>query len=124
MIVYHVTPESNLESILEKGLQPSIGKLSSKANEPFSIVCFFESKEAVENGIMNWMGDNLEEDIPLVILECDVDPDAVKPNSDAPWELVSQTEISSDAIQSVYDEAWASIPFSKPHQETSSKIRP
>lgn len=66
-ILYHVTPTSNVKSILAKGLVPSIGQRSAQL-ETESNLYFFPSKEAAEDAVMNWLGDELPEDEQLALL--------------------------------------------------------
>jgi len=66
-ILYHVTPTRNVKSILAKGLVPSIGARSSQI-ETESNLFFFPSREAAEDAVMNWLGDELPEDEPLALL--------------------------------------------------------
>ena len=51
MTLYHVTPLSNLDSILRTGLQPQIGEHSLSAGETVQVVYLFTGKE-------NFYGDN------------------------------------------------------------------
>lgn len=66
-ILYHVTPTRNVKSILAKGLVPSIGARSAQL-ETQSNLFFFPSREAAEDAVMNWLGDELPEDEPLALL--------------------------------------------------------
>jgi hypothetical protein len=66
-ILYHVTPTRNVKSILAKGLVPSIGARSSQL-ETESNLFFFPSKDAAEDALMNWLGDEFPEDEPLALL--------------------------------------------------------
>jgi hypothetical protein len=65
--LYHVTPTRNVKSILAKGLVPSIGARSSQL-ETESNLFFFPSKDAAEDALMNWLGDEFPEDEPLALL--------------------------------------------------------
>lgn len=70
-LVYHVTPAENLDSIMSKGLIPQKGDRSRKIlNEKPAIYCF-PDKDAMEDAVMNWLGDEFEEDEALALLEID-----------------------------------------------------
>lgn len=57
MTLYHVTPLSNLDSILRTGLQPQIGEHSLSAGETVQVVYLFTGKENLEQAMLNWAGD-------------------------------------------------------------------
>ena len=56
MITYHVTPSSNLESIMREGLVPKIGDRSYKVDEQHPAVYLFPNMEEVENALMRRYG--------------------------------------------------------------------
>lgn len=58
---WHITPEENVNSILENGLIPQIGARSRNADEPVPAIYLFGSKEEAEDAAMNWLGDEFEE---------------------------------------------------------------
>jgi hypothetical protein len=65
---YHVTTKSNYNSIVKEGLLPKIGKRSSKIeNEPK--IFMFSNKDAMMDAVVNWLGDEFEEDEELVVLK-------------------------------------------------------
>lgn len=66
-VLYHVTPARNIKSIQQQGLVPSIGQRSAQL-ETESNLYFFPSKEAAEDAVMNWLGDELPEDEQLALL--------------------------------------------------------
>lgn len=68
MIFYHVTPLSNLDSILRTGLQPQIGERSQYAGETTPAVYLFASKKDLEQAMLNWAGDEFEDE-EIVYLE-------------------------------------------------------
>ncbi len=71
---FHVTPASNLPAILAEGLQPSIGPRSALLGESRPAVYLFQERADVENALMGWLGDELDEEevaiIQLSALEC------------------------------------------------------
>lgn len=65
---YHVTPARNVRDILTKGLIPKRGSLSSKGNEPEDAIFLFADLDSVENALMNWLGDEFEDEEQLSLL--------------------------------------------------------
>lgn len=64
---WHVTPTKNLRSIKKIGLQPRIGNRSTQLDEP-EAVFLFNSLEDAKEAVMNWLGDEFDEDEPLTML--------------------------------------------------------
>jgi hypothetical protein len=58
---FHVTTEHALQKILADGLEPRIGERSAEANEPTPAVFAFVDRQALENGLSNWLGDAFED---------------------------------------------------------------
>lgn len=84
---YHITPASNLESIMAKGLKPGYGPRSSAAAESMDAVYLFQSRSAAEDAAMNWYGDEVDEDEPLALIRVLL-PKKVEPVSDdVEWEV-------------------------------------
>jgi len=69
--VYHVTLASNLDSIMKAGLRPQVGARSNKITGEQSAIYCFPDKHSVENAMMNWLGDEFDEDEELALLEID-----------------------------------------------------
>ena len=67
--VYHVTPSENLDSIMSKGLMPDVGDRSRKIEGEKPAVYCFPDKNSMEDAVMNWLGDEFDEDEPLALLE-------------------------------------------------------
>ena len=59
---YHVTRLCFLDNILTRGLIPQIGDLSKKANETVKRIYLFDSKDALENAMLNWLGEEFEDE--------------------------------------------------------------
>lgn len=59
--LFHVTTEDALPSILRSGLIPTIGSRSLEAEESRYAVFAFTSREALEDGLSNWLGDAFED---------------------------------------------------------------
>lgn len=67
--IYHVTPSENLDSIMSKGLVPQVGDRARKIpGEKHAIYCF-PDKNTMEDAVMNWLGDEFDEDEQLALLE-------------------------------------------------------
>ena len=69
---YHVTESKNLSSISQKGLVPKRGARSQKINETEDGVYLFGSLSEVEDALMNWLGDEFDEDVELAILQVQI----------------------------------------------------
>lgn len=69
--VYHVTPSENLDNILTSGLVPQVGDRSRKIIGEKSAIYCFPDKDSMEDAMMNWLGDEFDEDEPLALLEID-----------------------------------------------------
>lgn len=82
MLVYHVTPTANLDSIQREGLQPRIGMLAKSAGETQAKIYVFASPADMENAVSNWLGDAFDEE-PLSALVLDIPSESIEmpPNS-------------------------------------------
>lgn len=69
MILFHVTKKRNLQKISRDGLIPSKGARSRKLSEPRPAIYLLRSMADVEDAIMNWLGDEFDEDEELVALK-------------------------------------------------------
>lgn len=108
MKYYHVTLLSNLKSILKNGLVPQIGERSLEAKENKKAVYLFSSLVDAENALMNWLGDwytdTYGEDIPLALLEIDLDLTFPLKNGDVEYEVISEITIPSKHISFMREE--------------------
>lgn len=99
--LFHVTPASNVEPILKKGLTPQLGERSQQvANEKEGVFLFCDY-ESCENALWNWLGEefeDLEED--LIILKVDL-PDDFPLEQEVEWEAISRIRIDPTYI-SIY----------------------
>lgn len=103
---YHVTKIESLESILMSGLIPQIGERSQRMDESPAVFMFNDKKE-LEDGLMNWLFDEFEDD-ELVILELDASKIKVRPST-VEFEVISLETITPDTILGIYDDAWQLI---------------
>jgi hypothetical protein len=98
--LFHITKTANLKSIMKNGLIPTIGIRSKKIDERSSIY-FFQTQEDAENGLMNWLGDEFEEDESLALLKITLPlsfPLKKDPLTDA-WEINSEYPIQARNIE-------------------------
>lgn len=87
---WHVTTKARLPSILKKGLLPKKEKRGQGFESSEPRIYLFKSKADMEDGIDNWLGDELPEDEPLVILKINL-PDSVKVMDDPELSLSAVT---------------------------------
>lgn len=59
---YHVTQVDYLDNIRKYGLIPQIGRLSQKLGETVERIYLFQNKDAMENALLNWLGDEFEDE--------------------------------------------------------------
>jgi len=97
--IYHVTPSENLDSILSKGLIPQKGNRSSKMVDEKSAIYCFPDKTSMEDAVMNWLGDEFEEDEPLALLEIDTEGLDGNVTDGADFEIAITTPIPPDRIR-------------------------
>lgn len=72
MIFYHVTAARYLP-ILKDGLRPQVGERSEAMGENVAAVYLFTSEEAMDDALMNWLGDAFGEEDELVVLEVELE---------------------------------------------------
>lgn len=70
---YHVTPADNLDSIMRVGLRPRIGERASAYGEDAPKVYLFGHRKNVDNALMNWLGDEFDNDVALAVLQVECD---------------------------------------------------
>ena len=98
--MYHVTPTTNVESILKDGLTPSKGSNSQTYGEEQDSVYLFPTPEDAADALGNWLGDQYEdEDISFSLLQVDVRGLPLK--SETEWEYYTHSVISPDRIKVV-----------------------
>jgi hypothetical protein len=66
--VWHITPASNLPSIMKSGLVPAIGPRSKSINEKKKAIYAFPDGLSLTDAMTNWLDDALGEQ-HLVVLE-------------------------------------------------------
>jgi hypothetical protein len=120
MKAYHVTPASNLLSILERGLIPAIGERSNKI-EDVPYVFLFASKDDLETALYQWLGQEFEDlDEELLFLEVDLSKTQYQVGA---FELTVATPIASKNIVNVFNELWEKVSFDKILASASSRSK-
>lgn len=64
---FHITPTTNLDSILKNGLVPAIGPRSKLIKETEPAIYLFTSVASAEDALSSWLGENLPKD-PVTLL--------------------------------------------------------
>ena len=99
MPYYHVTPTVNIPRILEQGLLPQTGDRALLMNEDEDAIYMFPSREDVDNALMNWLGDEFEEDEPLSLLEIELPPGMEATPTTVQWEWAVYEPIPPEYIK-------------------------
>ena len=109
LIAYHVTKKTNLNSILSKGLIPSIGERSLKLGESQAGIYLFPTKEDCNNALMNWLGQEFEdvEEDGLVILKINYSGHNIRNNEGIDYEVVVTDIINPPRILDIFNENWS-----------------
>ena len=95
---YHVTQSKNVSSIMSNGLIPSQGERSAKLGD-YGIF-MFGNKSHMEQALMNWLGDEFDEDDELTVLIVDLPIDWPLINEDtAGFEWISRKPIPPKYIK-------------------------
>lgn len=104
MIGYHVTSADDYRNHISKqGLVPKLGVRSFMIQEHERRIYFFPTMDALEDGIMNWLGDALEDSgvSEIAILKVDLSGiDVYKTFSDSgnSWEIFTIETVPPDKI--------------------------
>ena len=97
-MMYHVTLLENLESIKKHGLIAKIGPRSKKIGEPVSAIYLFPDLDYANDAVVNWLGDEFDDDEDLIILPVNVTEDDVERAPDIDYERVSLADIPAKLI--------------------------
>ncbi len=95
---YHVTPKRLLDDIQTEGLVPQVGPRSKELNEP-ERVWLFTSYDAMDNGLSNWLGEYLEDEGDLAVLEVKIPYGIATPTPQAEFEASAKLTIPADCIR-------------------------
>ena len=97
--VYHITPSKNLKTILAKGLIPQKGERSRKILDEKSAIYCFPDKNSMEDAVMNWLGDEFDEDEALALLEIDTTGLQGQVTDGAEYEIAITSKIPVENIR-------------------------
>jgi hypothetical protein len=97
--VYHVTLADNLDSIMSRGLIPQIGDRARKIEGEKPAVYCFPDKASMEDAVMNWLGDEYDEDEQLALLEIDTTGLKGQVTDGAQYEVAITDSIPVDNIR-------------------------
>lgn len=103
MVCYHVTLMDNLNSIMEKGLIPTIGERSEDCGENEELIYLFPTLDDMETALGSWLGEwyngNYGEDIVLASLEINLPDDFPIYLGEVEYEVVSRKVIEPKFIK-------------------------
>lgn len=94
-LLYHVTEKKNLTDIKTNGLVPKIGPRSQNAGETEPKTYLFRHREDMENAVVNWLGDEFDEDESIVALEIQMPATAAK---NLAFDIQTPYEVTYDSI--------------------------
>lgn len=96
--MYHVTLLSNLKSIKKYGLLCQIGPRSQDLGEPTKAVFVFPNLDYANDAVMNWMGDEFDDDDKLIILQVKLTEKDVDHEPDIDYERYRTVDIPASLI--------------------------
>ena len=108
MILYHLTPVKNLESILQNGLIPQIGPRSEHVGEKQAAVFCYPEEDYVEGALEGWIKDYFPNDLKFAIIEINL-PKKIKLEVENDFEVACFEHISPKYIVACYDIEWNKI---------------
>lgn len=121
--LYHVTPPANIAGILQNGLLPQIGERSAIAGETIPAVFCFSSLDDVESALMNWLGDQFDDEQPLSLLQLVLDSDADL-GEGADYEVVVLSPIRAESITVLLQDVWSETSLQDLDEELGSGEAP
>lgn len=99
--LFHVTPISNVNSILKDGLIPQLGERSQQLENEKEGIFMFSNYENCEYALCNWLGEEFEElEEELITLKIELPLDFPL-DQEVEWELIARKTIHPKYI-SVY----------------------
>lgn len=96
--MYHVTLLSNLKSIKKHGLLCQIGPRSQEIGEPTKVVYVFPNLDYANDAVMNWLGNEFNDDDELIILPVKLTEKDVDCTPDIDYERRSTVDIPARLI--------------------------
>jgi hypothetical protein len=97
-ILYHVTPAENVRNILRNGLVPGKGARSQSYNEQDDAIYCFGSKLEVEDALMNWLGNEFDDDQQLALLQINATHIPFSQTRHAEYEYTITTPVPPNVI--------------------------
>lgn len=70
---YHVTLKDNLESIMNYGLVPMLGKLSQMCDEHLHRIYLFNNMNDMEIALQSWLGEAINEEFGENVMCCSLE---------------------------------------------------
>lgn len=92
---YHVSSSENKEQIHLEGLKLQIGKRSELCDEKEKAIYCFANKTAMENGVVNWLGDCFSSDEVLLVFKVNLEGLNYIKNND---EIIVYENIANERI--------------------------
>ena len=106
-LVYHVTSKHNLTQIQKQGLIPKVPEDYGENGDEIGIYCF-PSRNDVENALMNWLGERIEDwedetgkSYDEVLLILDISGLSFTEDPDVGYEIIVKEPITPDRILKV-----------------------
>lgn len=96
-VLYYVSPKRYAGAIRKKGLIPQIGFRSKQIGETSPAVYLFPDIIAMEEAVMNWLGDCFEEEA-LVCWEVMIPDEFPIEDGEAGYEKISRTVIPPEYL--------------------------
>ena len=104
-LAFHVTPTANVAKIQREGLVPAVGPRSMSLGEPLPQCYFFvHDIGAVENAMMNWLGDAVDENESLSLLLVNLDGLDAQHSPGFDLELTTDRPVSPDRVLVLADD--------------------
>jgi hypothetical protein len=104
MILFHITPKSNLNNILTNGLIPQKKKRGKGFEESVPAIYFFNSKIEAEDGYFNWFEDCFDDDEEFYLLTVEISSDLISPDPELPNSCsICFNKISPEYIKKIED---------------------
>lgn len=94
--LYHVTPASNVPTILEQGLRPTVGPRSRAQGDALPGIYAFASLLDLDGA--QWLADAFDEDEPLAVLELRVD-ETIARHPGAGFEVILAAPVPAHALR-------------------------
>lgn len=105
-LLFHVTEKQKLENIRQAGIVPSIGQRSQAANETEPLIYLFRHRKDMEDAVVNWLGEQFDDDTELVALEIQMPAGFakwLKFDINAPYEVTYDKTIPFHWVKQIED---------------------